>query len=141
MLKFRRLQHADLASDAWSSQSELKAAFRSAFPEDTVFGAFLDDVPVGALVLSANSTESKPPCALLKYLYVRSDCRRQGIGRILTAIAAGEAAERQLWFLAAPVPETSDAAAFAKAIHFGENDWMNGLLVLDLSDVEGLRYG
>ena len=57
----------------------------------------------------------------------------------LMALAAGEAAERKIWFLAGIVPP--EAAAFAAAMHMKQTEWFTDYLLLDLSDVEGMRYG
>lgn len=141
MLRFRKLQFADLQSDVWRNQADFAQICQAISPEDTLFAAFLDDVPAGILTMKPGCTDSKPPCAMLDLLFIRPDCRRQGIGRILTALAAGDAVERQLWFLAAKPPAQPDAVAFAEAIHLRKTDWLSDFYVLDLSDVEGLRYG
>jgi GNAT superfamily N-acetyltransferase len=91
--------------------------------------------------MDAQTVGEKPRCAVIGWTVILPECRRHGLGRMLLTLAAGEAVERQIWFLAARVPQDEAALRFADAIHMKQTEWFDDLRVLDLSDVEGLRYG
>lgn len=108
---------------------------------DTLFVMYDGEKPVGLLEMDAAPVGEKPKCARIGLVVLLPEYRRHGLGRMLMCLAAGEAVERQLWFLAGAVPETEEAQGFAKAIHMQQTEWFADLQVLDLSDVEGLRHG
>ena len=148
MLRFHKLKQADLALTDWQKEP-LSAMlpggahyYETMLREgNTLFVLFDDQMPVGILEMEAEPVGEKPKCAVVGNVLLLPEYRRRGLGRMLMCLAAGEAAGRQLWFLAGAVPETGEAAAFARAIHMKQTHWFDDMLVLDLSDVEGLRHG
>jgi GNAT superfamily N-acetyltransferase len=147
MLKFRKLKESDLAETDWE-QAALTALLPSpSYWEDAVSAGaaviviFDGETPVGMLEMDAKPTESRPACAKVNRVLILPELRRHGLGRMLMALAAGEAVSRQLWFIAGAVPETEEAQGFAAGIHLRKSEWFDDLFVLDLSDVEGLRHG
>ena len=146
MLRFRKLRPADAGLPVWQD-----APLTALLPNgsgyipahlaqgDTVFVIFEEEKPVGLLVMQAEPIGEKPRCAVIANIILLPEYRRHGLGRMLMALAAGEAAERKIWFLAGIVPP--EAAAFAAAMHMKQTEWFTDYLLLDLSDVEGMRYG
>ena len=147
MLKFHPMKAEDLETLDWSVQ-ELALCMPADFDPaaavqagDLVLTLFDEDRLIGALELKQEPLNGKPVCAVVGTAAVLPAYRRHGLGRMLTALAASAAAERGIWFLAAKVPETAEAQGFAAAMHFRQTDWYDGYLLLDLSDVEGMRHG
>ena len=148
MLRFRKIKPSDLDKTDWTNEplaallpegaDYLSAHIRNG---DTVFVIFEDDKPVGLLEMNAETVGEKPRCAVIGTTVILPEYRRHGLGRILMGLAAGEALDRQIWFLAGAVPQTAEAEGFADGIHMKQTEWFADLRVLDLSDVEGLRYG
>ncbi|MCQ2408600.1 MAG: GNAT family N-acetyltransferase [Oscillospiraceae bacterium] len=148
MLRFRKIQPSDLDKTDW-----MQAPLTALLPEgadylsthirngDTVFVILDDDKLVGLLEMEAETVGERPRCAVVGTTVILPEYRRHGLGRILMGLAAGEALERQIWFLAGAVPQTAEAEGFADGIHMKKTEWFEELRVLDLSDVEGLRYG
>ena len=150
MLKFRKLRQSDLDQTDWEKAALTALLPSSAYYADTIAAGDLllvifdtenPQQPLGLLEMAAEPTGTKPPCAVVRRVLILPELRRHGLGRMLMALAAGEAVERKLWFITGDVPETDEAAAFAKAIHLLSDSRFDGMTVLDLSDVEGLRYG
>ena len=148
MLRFRKLKESDLSKTDWSAEplTALLPAGADYIPQhlaagDTIFVIFEEGKPIGLLEMDAQTVGEKPRCAVIGYAVILPDCRRRGLGRMLMTLAAGEAVERQIWFLAGSVPQEETAQRFADAVHFRMTEWFETLRVLDLSDVEGLRYG
>ena len=148
MLRFHKMKQTELSQHDWT-QEPLSALL----PEgadylaqkldagDTLFVMYDGEKPVGLLEMDAAPVGEKPKCARVGLVVLLPEYRRHGLGRMLMCLAAGEAVELQLWFLAGAVPETEEAQGFAKAIHMQQTEWFANLQVLDLSDVEGLRHG
>lgn len=149
MLRFRKLKETDLPGTEWQSEPLTAllpngAAYISGnlAAGNTVFVIFDEEnKPIGLLEMDAQTVGEKPRCAVIGLVTVLPEYRRHGLGRMLMTLAAGEAAGRQIWFLAARVPQEEAAVRFADAIHMKQTEWFTELRVLDLSDVEGLRYG
>lgn len=148
MLRFRKLKQTDLEQTDWSSEplTALLPAGADYITQhfvqgDTLIVLFDDGKPVGLLEMDAQPIGEKPRCAVIGMTVLLSEYRRRGLGRMLMVLAADTAVSRQLWFLAGRVPHTEEAEGFAKAIHMKQTAWFADMLVLDLSDVEGLRYG
>ncbi|MBQ8922169.1 MAG: GNAT family N-acetyltransferase [Oscillospiraceae bacterium] len=147
MLKFHPLKQDELGPLQWQSQP-LAACMPADFdPEQSLekgnllLTIFDGERPVGLLELRDEPIGGKPRCALIEHTVLLPEYRRHGLGRMLTAIAASTAAERRIWFLAAQPPETEAGRCFAEALHFRQTEWYSDLLLLDLSDVEGMRHG
>ena len=147
MLRFRKLREDDLTAYDWNS-AELTGLLPSAdyYAEALSCGNMLlvifdGETPIGLLEMDAEPDGTHPPCAKVSRLLILPALRRHGLGRMLMALAAGEAAERRLWFISGDIPDTPEAAAFAKAIHMLPDSRFDGRVLLDLSDVEGLRHG
>ena len=147
MLIFRNLTNEQAQQISWQTQQitpllpapdYAAAMLRSG---GTVFVILDQETVIGLLAMEHGVTDSKPPCGIVAQLVVLPAHRRQSLGRMLMGLAANDAAAHAVWFLAGNVPDTPDAAAFANAIHMKQVDWLDGLSVLDLSDVDGLRYG
>lgn len=147
MLLFRRLRAATEAQIDWSTQEITPLlpapdhAAKTLAQNGAVFVILDGEKVLGLISLAERLTESKPPCAVVTHLTVLPALRRHGLGRMLMGLAANETAERSVWFLAGKVPETEEAQAFAAAIGMKEREWLAEMPVLDLSDVDGLRYG
>ncbi|HAG12233.1 MAG TPA: hypothetical protein DCG49_00025 [Ruminococcus sp.] len=148
MLRFRKLKPADLPKTDWRSEplSALLPDGAAYFAQtleagDTLFVIFDEGKPVGVLEMDREPFGEKPQCANVGLVMLLPEYRRHGLGRMLMVLAAGEAVERKLWFLSGAVPDDADAKAFAAAIHLNPTEWFTDRYVLDLSDVEGLRYG
>ena len=148
MLCFHKLKQADLALTDW--QKEPLSALLPGGAEyyesallagNTLFVLYDAEQLVGLLEMDAKSVGEKPECAVVGTVVILPAYRRHGLGRMLMCLAAGEAVERKLWFLAGAVPQTPEAEAFAEAIHMRKTEWLHDMNVLDLSDVEGLRHG
>lgn len=107
----------------------------------TVFVILEGGNVLGLISLAAGTTDTKPPCAEITHLTVLPAVRRHGLGRMLAGLAANDTAERSVWFMAGRVPQTVEAQAFAQAIGFRQREWLAEMPVLDLADVDGLRYG
>lgn len=148
MLRFRKLKPADAETTDWPNEP-LSAllpggadfVLRGISDGETLIVIFEDGKPIGLLEMKKEPVGEKPRCAEVGLLVMLPEYRRHGLGRMLMCLAADEAVSRSLWFIAGAVPDTPEAAAFAKAIHMQQTLWLNDLQVLDLSDVEGLRYG
>ena len=148
MLRFRKLNAADTEAQIWQ-----KTPLTALLPDglititahlekgDTVFVLFDAEQPVGLLILNQEPVGEKPRCLIVEQIILLPEYRRHGLGRMLMTLAAGEAVERRIWFLAGHLPRTPEAAGFAAAVHMQQTDWFEDLLLLDLSDVEGLRHG
>ena len=67
--------------------------------------------------------------------------RRHGLGRMLMGQTAGAVLSHGAYFIAAAVPDTDEAKAFAQSVGMKETALFPDMLVLDLTDVEGLRHG
>ncbi|MBR3268381.1 MAG: GNAT family N-acetyltransferase [Oscillospiraceae bacterium] len=147
MLKFHPLKAEELRELQWQSQplaAYLPAYFDPAEAlkrEDLLLTVFDGSRPVGMLVMRKEPTNGRPNCAVIETAVLLPEYRRHGLGRMLTALAAGAAAERGIWFLAAQVLDTPEAKGFASAMHFRQTEWYPDYLLLDLSDVEGMRHG
>lgn len=148
MLKFRKMKPQDIAGIDWQAEplSALlpgaAAYFADVLANDaTLFVLFDDGKLVGLLEMERDPVGEKPKCAVVGTVVILPAYRRQGLGRMLMTLAAGEAVERQLWFIAGTVPDTEEAQSFAKRIHLLPSEWFTDRYVLDLSDVEGLRHG
>ena len=148
MLKFRKMKPQDIANTDWTAEPlaallpEGAAFFAQVLEKgDTLFVLFDDGKPVGLMEMERDPVGTKPQCAVVGTVVMLPEYRRQGLGRMLMALAAGEAVERGLWFIAGTVPETEAAQGFAKSIHMLPSEWFTDRFVLDLSDVEGLRHG
>ncbi len=148
MLRFRKLKQNDLTQIDWQNEplsallpegADTPAA--ALMRGDTLFALFEDEKLTGMLEIKAEPVGEKPKCAVVGFTVILPERRRHGLGRMLMCLAAGEAAARQLWFLAGEVPETEEAVGFADAIHMKQTEWFPTLRVLELSDVEGLRHG
>lgn len=148
MLRFRKLKSKDIEQRDWH-QEPLTALLPAGsdfisqhFAQgDTLIVLFDDEKPVGLLEMDAQPVGEKPRCAVIGLTVLLPEYRRRGLGRMLMVLAADTAVSRQLWFLAGRVPHTAEAEGFAKAIHMKPTAWFEDMHVLDLSDVEGLRYG
>ena len=148
MLRFRKLKADDPAETVWQ-----EAPLAQLLPDglnhiqthlaqgDILFALFDDAQPVGLLTMNAEPFGEKPRCLIIEHLMLLPEYRRHGLGRMLMTLAAGEAVERKIWFLAGRPPQTPEAEGFAAAIHMKQTAWFDDLLLLDLSDVEGLRHG
>ena len=152
MLKIRKIQPADAQALTASGAPLLAVLPAGNYAEQvlsqggTVFLMYEDGIPAGlcALASPAADTGEKPRCARLLFVAVQPGSRRHGLGRILMGLAANEVAERQenkVWFLAADAPSDPGAAAFAAAMGMKPAQNAEHLLILDLSDVSGLRFG
>ncbi|MBR4199854.1 MAG: GNAT family N-acetyltransferase [Oscillospiraceae bacterium] len=148
MLRFRKLRADDAGAPVWQD-----APLTGLLPDgldhinthlmrgDILFALFDDERPVGLLTMNAEPLGEKPCCLIIEQIILLPEYRRHGLGRMLMTLAAGEAVERKIWFLGGRPPQTPEAEGFAKAIHMKQTDWFDDLLLLDLSDVEGLRHG
>ena len=147
MLLFRRLSAETEQKINWAPQEITPLLPSPAHAAETlkaggtVFVILEGETVLGLISLAPGTTDSKPPCAVITHLTVLPAVRRHGLGRMLTGLAANDTAERSVWFLAGRVPEDDTAKAFAQAIGFREREWLAEMPVLDLSDVDGLRYG
>lgn len=148
MFRIRKLKSTDLEQIDWTREP-LSAMLpqgsdyitQHLAQGDTLLVLFIDDKPAGLLEMDANPIGEKPRCAVIGQLVLLPEYRRHGFGRMLMVLAADAAASQQIWFLAGRVPHTAEAERFAAAIHMKQTAWFADLHVLDLSDVEGLRYG
>ena len=147
MLRFRKLKEHDLTEFDWSA-AELTALlpspayYRETLEKGNMLLVILDgEKPLGLLEMEKEPDGTRPPCARISRLLILPALRRHGLGRMLMALAAGEAAERKLWFLSGDIPDTPEAAGFAEAVHMLPDSRFDGRVLLDLSDVEGLRHG
>lgn len=148
MLRFHKLKPEDLSRTDWQKEplsamlpggaQYYEAELRQG---NTLFVLYDAEKPVGLLEMAAEPAGENPKCAVVSTLVMLPEYRRHGLGRMLMCLAAGEAVERKLWFIAGAVPETPEAEGFAKAIHMQQTAWFRDMMVLDLSDVEGLRHG
>ena len=147
MLLFRKLSAETEQKIDWAPQeitSLLPAPSHAAdtlAAGGTVFVILDGETVLGLISLAKDTTDTKPPCAVITHLSVLPAVRRHGLGRMLAGLAANDTAERSVWFMAGKVPADETAQAFAKAIGFKERAWLAEMPVLDLSDVDGLRYG
>ena len=107
----------------------------------TVFVILDGENVIGAVSLSAETTATRPVCGIVEQLAVLPQFRRQHLGRMLMGLAANAAADRSVWFLTGSIPETEEARAFAASVGMKQTEWLPDMPVLDLSDVDGLRYG
>lgn len=147
MLIFRRLKPETAAAIDWQAQ-EITAllprndyAAESVAAEGTVFVILEEEKVIGLAAMPEKLTETKPVCGVLESLVILPAYRRQSLGRMLAGLIANALAERSVWFMAGSVPQSPEAEAFAKAIGMKPCDFLDGMSVLDLSDVDGLRYG
>jgi len=108
---------------------------------ETALVVYEDDTLIGISVISAAFTDTKPKCAVIPRLVMAPAARRHGLGRMLMGQTAGAALNRGAYFVAAHVPDTEEARAFAKSVGFRETPVFSDMLMLDLTDVEGLRHG
>lgn len=150
MLKFHPLKEADLAAYDWAHEPltallpEGEERLRRGLAADDLLLTVFDEAekPIGMLILLQTPTAGKPVCAVVEQIVLLEPYRRHKIGRMLLSLAAGAAVERGIWFLAAEVPADNEAAqGFAEAMHFRKTPWYDEYLLLDLSDVEGMRHG
>lgn len=147
MLIFRRLKPETTAAIDWQAQ-EITAllprsdyAAESVAAEGTVFVILEEEKVIGLAAMPEKLTETKPVCGVLECLVILPAYRRQCLGRMLAGLIANALAERSVWFMAGSVPQSPEAEAFAKAIGMKPCGFLDGMSVLDLSDVDGLRYG
>ena len=147
MLRFRKLRESDLTAFDLE-HAELTgllpspAYYAETLAKGNLLLVILDgEKPLGLLEMAAEPVGDRPPCAWISRLLILPALRRHGLGRMLMALAAGEAAERRLWFIGGEIPDTEEAAAFADAVHMRPDSRFGGRVLLDLSDVEGLRHG
>ena len=150
MLRFRKITEEDINRCHWETEplsallsypDTAEGLRASVARRNTVIVMFDGETPAGFLEIAAEPTEGKPVCAVITQLAVLESYRRHGLGRMLMVLAADDTAGRGIWFLAAHVPETEAAQGFAKAVHMKQTEWYDDMLLLDLSDVEGLRHG
>ncbi|MCQ2417653.1 MAG: GNAT family N-acetyltransferase [Oscillospiraceae bacterium] len=148
MLLFRKMKPQGIRSINWTEEPltqfvpDGEGFFAKIIAENhTLFLLFEEGRPIGMIVMEKDAVGQKPKCAAIRNLVILPEYRRRGLARMLMVIAAGEAVERQLWFMAGSVPETEDAQAFAKSVHMQPSEWFSDKYVLDLSDVEGMRHG
>lgn len=148
MLRFHKMKQAELKLSDWQAEPlsallpEGADYYEKALKRgDTLFILYDEKKPVGLLGMAADTAGEKPECAVVTIVVMLPEYRRHGLGRMLMCLAAGEAVERKLWFLAGTVPQTPEAEGFAKALHWQQTAWFSDMQVLDLSDVEGLRHG
>lgn len=105
-----------------------------------VFVLLLDGKAAGTLIMDSVPEGSSPAYLRVQNTVVLPELRRHGLGRMLMCMAAGEAVGRKVWFLGCSPHLSADAQAFAEAMHFRAG-YAPDALLLDLSDVEGLRHG
>lgn len=148
MLRFHKMKQAELELTEWQAEPlsallpEGAEYYHKALQNgDTLFVLYDEKKPVGLLGMAAETVGEKPACAVVTNIVLLPEYRRHGLGKMLMGLAAGEAVERRIWFLAGSVPHTAEAEGFASAIHFRQTEWLPDMAVLDLSDVEGLRHG
>ena len=148
MLKFHPLRQEDFDARDWDAEpltrllpDGAEALRKRAEAGDLLLTVFDADRPVGMLMLNREPTDGRPVCAVIEAVVLLEEYRRHGLGRMLMSLAAGAAVDRQIWFLAAAVPETDAARGFAAAMHMRKTPWYDDLWLLDLSDVEGMRHG
>ena len=147
MLLFRKLNEKTEAQIVWQNQEITPLLPAPSFAEETlsaggtVFVIIDGEAVLGLISIAPGTTDTKPPCAVITHLTVLPAVRRHGLGRMLMGLAANDIAGRSVWFLAGKVPATEEAEAFAKKIGLRQREWLAEMPVLDLSDVDGLRYG
>ena len=142
MLVIKKLHKDSFASLGDAAAQILPAAEIEAVLADKAVGfvMIIDGKPVGGLTMSTEKEGTSPAYLSVRSLSVLPEIRRHGLGRMLMCMAAGEAVERQVWFLGCDPRLDETAQAFADAVHFRAG-CVPGVLLLDLSDVEGLRHG
>lgn len=142
MLIFREISCAALPAEAdallslWQEPEPLPLTDR-----DSAVVFYEDDVLTGISVIREAFTETKPRCAVVSRLVIAPAARRHGLGRMLMGQTAGAVLSHGAYFLAAPIPDTDEARAFAKSVGMKETALFSDMLMLDLTDVEGLRHG
>lgn len=147
MLRFRQIRQSDADPQKWQNTALAALLGGEQYPAErlaagsTVIVMYDADVPAGLIAVSAKTVGEKPRCGVVEHVVLLPQYRRHGFGRILMGMAANLIAERQIWFAAGAVPEDETAQKFAAAIGFRAAGQPEGMWVLDLSDVEGLRYG
>ena len=147
MLQFHMLSDADAAPEKWQGTALSALLGGADYPADrlscgcTVIAMYDSTLPAGLLCVSGDTTDSTPVCGIVETVVLLPEYRRHGLGRILMGMAANPLALRQILCLSVRVPDTQEAQAFAAAIGLTPADWLSGMQVLDLSDVDGLRYG
>ena len=147
MLLFRKLNPDTEAAIDWNAQAitpllpSPNHAAETLSQNGTVVVILDGETVLGLLSLADGTTDTKPPCAVVTHLTVLPQSRRHGLGKMLMGLAANITAERFVWFLAGKVPPTEEAEKFAAAIGMKQREWLSDMPVLDLSDVDGLRYG
>ena len=147
MLLFRKLRSETASQIDWQTQEITPLLPKQDFAAETlsqngtVFVILDAGKVLGLVAVAEDLTDSQPPCAVVTHLTVLPALRWHGLGRMLMGLAANDTAERSVWFLAGNVPETAEAQAFAAAIGMKQREWLAEMPVLDLSDVDGLRYG
>lgn len=144
MLIIRKLTEKKLRASGGGAEPDeaLRPEALSAALEEgmTVFLMLLDGKAAGVLTMGSEAEGSSPAFVRVRNVYVRPALRRHGLGRMLMCSAAGEAVERRVWFLGCDAALSEEGTAFAAAMHFRAGAAADTLL-LDLSDVEGLRHG
>ena len=108
---------------------------------ETALVVYEDDLLIGISIISAKLTDTKPRCAVIPRLVMAPSVRRHGLGRMLMGQTAGAALNRGAYFVAARIPDTPEANAFAASVGLKETPVFDDMLMLDLTDVEGLRHG
>ncbi len=148
MLRFHKLNREELNQTDWKAEPlstllpQGAEYYETALQNgDVLFVLYEEQKLIGLLGMAAEPVGDKPKCAVVTDVVILPEYRRHGLGRMLMCLAAGEAVERKLWFLACAAPHTAEAEGFAKALHMQQTEWLRDMLVLDLSDVEGLRHG
>ena len=108
-------------------------------PDQSALVVYEDEMLIGISVISSALTDTKPRCAVMSRLIMLPAVRRHGLGRMLMGQTAGAALARGAYFLAAHVPDTAEASAFADSVGLRETPLFSDMRMLDLSDVDGLR--
>lgn len=143
MLTFAKLSKEQIAQTDWSAQAitAMLPSNLSLQPDagETVFAATLDGQIIALAALSNQLPNVLPTGGLLNGLFVHPEYRRQGVGRMLVGLAAGAVMEMGAYFLRAQSPDTAEAAAFSQKIGFRPEPASSDLVLLDLTDTQGLR--
>lgn len=131
-----REPQADALLSLWQGNNPLPMT-----ESESALVVYEDDKLIGISIISAKLTDTKPKCAVIPRLIMAPEVRRHGLGRMLMGQTAGAALNRGAYFAAAQIPDTAEAAGFAASIGFKKTPLFDDMLVLDLTDVEGMRHG
>ena len=147
MLRFRQIKQTDATPEKWTGTALSALLGGDSYPAErlnagcTVIVMYDGAKPAGLISVSPETVGEKPRCGIVETVVLLPEYRRHGLGRILMGMGANLIAERQIWFLAGNVPDDDTAQKFAAAMGLKPVDWLGGMWVLDLSDVDGLRHG